>query len=281
MLVNTKLLLDFAKKNRFAIPAPNFIDLDSVRMFVDVAQENNVPIILSFAQSHSALISLEEAALIGKFWGEKSSVPIGLHLDHGEDFNFIKRAIEQGFTSVMIDASMKSFPENIAITKEVVSFAHSKGVSVEAELGHVGAGENYENHDSSDSIYTSPSDVVEFVSQTNIDSLAISIGTAHGVYKATPKINFDRLHEIDQLTSIPLVLHGGSSSGDENLEKCALNGIAKINIFTDIINRAFYEIQQTKPINYLALKKSANIGMKKMLDHYVKLFHSKSIDVRR
>lgn len=279
MLVNSKLLLDIAKKRKFAIPAPDFIDLDSARVFVDVAQENNVPIILSFAQSHSQMISLEEAALIGKFLAEKCSVPIGLHLDHGEDFDFIKRAIELGFTSVMIDASMKSFEENIAITKKVVSFAHSNGVSVEAELGHVGAGENYENHDSCDSIYTSPADVVEFVSQTNIDSLAISIGTAHGVYKATPKINFERLHEIDQLTTIPLVLHGGSSSGDQNLEKCALNGIAKINIFTDIINNAFDEIQKTKPINYFELKKSANIGMQKMLDHYVKLFHTQPIDI--
>lgn len=277
MLVNSKTLLEIAKKQRFAIPAPNFIDLDSARVYTQLAEKNNLPLILAFAQAHKNLISLEEAALVGKFLCEKSRTPVVLHLDHGEDFDFIKRAINLGFTSVMIDASTKPFDENIAITKEVVAYAHSKNVTVEAELGHVGAGDNYENHSSSDSIYTEVADVIEFVEKTNVDSLAISIGTAHGTYKSAPKIHFPRLAEIDAITSIPLVLHGGSSSGDDNLARCATHGIAKINIFTDIMNSAFDMIQNEHPKNYFALKDSANKGTEQMLAHYFRVFKTKSI----
>lgn len=277
MLVNSKQLLIKAKQERFAIPAPNFIDLDSARTFVTLAQSKNLPLILPFAQAHSNIISVEEAALIGKFLAKKATVPVVLHLDHGEDIDFIKRAIDLGFTSVMIDASTKPFAENIALTKDVVAYAHAKGVTVEAELGHVGAGENYENHSSSDSIYTEVADVIEFVEKTNIDSLAISIGTAHGSYKSAPELNFERLKEIDLITSIPLVLHGGSSSGDKNLERCALNGIAKINIFTDLLNSALSEVQQKQPNNYISLKEAANHGMAKMLEHYFTVFHTQTI----
>ena len=134
----------------------------------------------------------------------------------------------------MIDASEKSFKENIATTKKIVDFAHKYDVTVEAELGHVGANDYSESSEITDSVYTEVKDVVEFVTKTNIDSLAISIGTAHGVYKGIPKINFERLVEINEKTDIPLVLHGGSSTGDENLHRCAVNGINKINIYSTL-----------------------------------------------
>lgn len=281
MLVNSKEIFRKAQQKNYAIPAPNFIDLDSARTFVDIAEKNNFPLILPFAQAHVELISLEEAALIGKYLAEKAEVPVVLHLDHGEDLDFIFQAIDLGFTSVMIDASTKSFEENISITKEVVKYAHKRNVTVEAELGHVGAGVNYENHATTDSIYTEVEDVIEFVERTGIDSLAISIGTAHGSYKGTPKINFDRLKEIREKTSIPLVLHGGSSSGDVNLEKCALNGISKINIFTDLLIGSFNEIQNNEPSDYIALKKSANKGMGKVLSHYYDVFHTEDFGVMK
>lgn len=277
MLVNSKELLLQAKEKNFSIPATNFIDLDSARAFVTVAEERGLPLILPFAQSHKDLLSLEEAAVIGKYLGESVDVPVVLHLDHGEDFNFIKQAIDLGFTSVMIDASEEEFEENIAITKKVVRYAHEHNVTVEAELGHVGANENFEAHAVVDSIYTEVNDVLDFVEHTNIDSLAISIGTAHGAYKGTPKINFKRLSEIHEMTDIPLVLHGGSSSGDDNLERCALEGISKINIFTDFLQGAFNEIQKNKPSNYLELKKLANKGMDEVLRHYYDVFHTQSV----
>ena len=278
MLVNSKELLIEAKKRRFAIPAANFIDLDSARTYVKVAQELNLPLILAFAQSHKHLIPLDEAAAIGRLLAEKATVPVVLHLDHGEDFDFIKKGIDLGFTSVMIDASQESFEKNVEISSKVVEYAHRFNVTVEAELGHVGAGNNYENHENTDSIYTEVKDVVEFVERTKVDSLAVSIGTAHGVYKGEPKLNFERLKEIDAVTDIPLVLHGGSSSGDDNLRYCATHGISKINIFTDFLNAAFNNISKNQPDNYLELKELANEGMMEMLIHYYKVFRTESMN---
>lgn len=275
MLVNSKDLLLKAKKDRFAIPAPNFIDLDSARTFVSLAEKQGKPLILPFAQAHQTILSLEEAALIGKYLAEKSTMPVVLHLDHGEDLDFIKKAIQLGFTSVMIDASQKDFEENIRLTQEVVAYAHQYNVTVEAELGHVGAGVNYENHGETDSVYTEVKDVEEFVRRTGIDSLAISIGTAHGAYTGTPQLNFERLQEIDAMTEVPLVLHGGSSSGDANLKRCALNGISKINIFTDSLNGALQAINTGNPQDYLRLKELANQGMSETFVNYLKVFQTK------
>lgn len=275
MLVNSKQILSEARKKKYAVPAPNFIDLDSARCYVQLAERRKVPLILPFAQAHEELLSLEEAALIGKYLAKKATVPVALHLDHGQDVAFIHRAIELGFTSVMIDASTESFERNIQLSKEIATYAHQFDVTVEAELGHVGAGENYESQSMTDSIYTEVADVVTFVEQTNIDSLAVSIGTAHGTYKGTPELNFERLNEISEKVTIPLVLHGGSSSGDKNLEYCATHGISKINVFTDLINGAYNSIKEREPKNYLDLKKDADIGMAKILDHCYRLFQTK------
>lgn len=276
MLVNSKEMLLKASKEGYAVPATNFIDLDSARTFVTVAEKLNKPLMLPFAQAHKDLISLEEAALIGKYLAEKVSVPVVLHLDHGEDFDFIKRAIDLGFTSVMIDASKESLEDNIKITKKVVEYAHQKNVTVEAELGHVGAGTNYENHETTDSIYTEVKDVQRFIKETDVDSLAISIGTAHGAYKGTPVLNFDRLAEIKEITNVPLVLHGGSSSGNTNLNRCALNGIAKINIFTDFLNAAYKKNMDSKPKDYLEMKRLSNEAMAGTLESCYKVFATKS-----
>lgn len=279
MLVNSKELLLIAKKNHFSIPATNFIDLNSARTFIKVAESKGLPLILPFAQSHNNLISLEEAALIGKYLANSVKVPVVLHLDHGEDYEFIRRAIDLGFTSVMIDASQKEFEDNINISRKVVEYAHKHGVTVEAELGHVGANENYEDHEVADSVYTEVADVLEFIDRTSVDSLAISIGTAHGVYKGSPKINFERLKEINDMVKIPLVLHGGSSTGDENLSKCALNGISKINIFTDFLNGAYDSIQNDQPLDYLEVKSLADKGMEKVLNHYYDVFHTQPVEL--
>ncbi|MEG0254080.1 MAG: class II fructose-bisphosphate aldolase [Vagococcus sp.] len=277
MLVSSKELFKVADQNNFAIPATNFIDLDSARTYVETAEKLNKPLILAFAESHMELISLEEAALIGKYLAEKSKAPVVLHLDHGETESVIKKAIELGFSSVMIDASRDTIEENIRKTKTIVEYAHSKGVAVEAEIGHVGSGVNYETPEETDSIYTEVSDAIRFVKETNVDSLAVSIGTAHGFYKGTPKINFERLAEIHEAVSVPLVLHGGSSSGDENLEKCAITGICKINIFTDFLTAAIKKVNNEKPEDYLQLKEMANRGMEETLIHYFNVFHTEEV----
>ncbi|MHA6646813.1 class II fructose-bisphosphate aldolase [Aerococcus urinae] len=274
MKVGSKELLLDAKKKNYAIPAPNFIDLDSGRAYVEVAEKRDLPVILSYAQKHIDIMSLEEAALIGNFLAEKANVPVVLHLDHGFDKDFIFKAIDLGFSAAMIDASEASFDDNVKITKEVVDYAHKYNVPVEAELGHVGANDLSEARALTDSVYTEAKDVVRFVEATGVDSLAVSIGTAHGVYSGTPEINFDRLEEINQATDIPLVLHGGSSSGDENLKKCAQKGVAKINVYTDFIVAAYEAIKKEKLAGYVELKKTADQGMKEVLDHYYDVFET-------
>ncbi|GGC80241.1 class II fructose-bisphosphate aldolase [Enterococcus wangshanyuanii] len=275
MLVTSKELFKQAQENHYAIPAANFFDLDSARAYTSVANQMNKPLILAFAQAHLEMMSLEEAALIGKYLAEKVAVPVVLHLDHGQDEKIIKQAIELGFSSVMIDASQDSFEENVRRTKAIVEYAHAREVVVEAEIGFVGSGVNYENHDQSDSIYTEVADAVAFVNQTQVDSLAVSIGTAHGFYKGTPKISFERLAELKAAIPTPLVLHGGSSSGDANLKRCATEGIAKINIFTDFITAAMKEIEGVKPTDYFELKKLANQAIEQTLIHYYEVFETK------
>lgn len=277
MKVNSKQMLIRAKKDRYAIPSTNFIDLDSARTFVKTAEENKLPLFLSYAQSHNDILSLEEAAAIGNYLSKSSKIDIILHLDHGEDKETIFKAIDLGFSSVMIDGSSLAFEDNIKITKEVVDYAHKFGVTVEAELGHVGANDTSESSELTDSVYTRPEDVVEFVQRTDVDSLAISIGTAHGVYKGEPKINFERLKEIDSLVDIPLVLHGGSSSGDANLNRCAKNGISKINIYTDFITAAYKAVEKLDFENYIQMKNQVNQAMKDVLVHYYKVFETKEI----
>ncbi len=279
MLVTSKKMFEKAREGGYAIPAPNFIDLESLRWHVETAEKLNVPLILPLAEAHiGENITLEDAALVGKKYAAAAKVPVALHLDHGTDPEIIKRAVDMGFTSVMIDASMESFEENVRRTKEIIAYAHARGAVVEAEIGHVGAGENYENHNESDSQYTTVKEARRFVEETGVDSLAISIGTAHGMYKGIPEINFDRLKEIAAAIDTPLVLHGGSSSGDENLNKCAVNGISKINIFSDLLAAAMKSLEEAPPKTYLDVKALSKKGMQDCLEHYYSVFETKPID---
>ncbi len=276
MLISSKELLNTAKSNHFAVPSANFVDQLSARAHIEVAEELGLPLILSFAQVHSAYQTLEEAALLGKYFANKASVPVVLHLDHGTDFDFIKRAVELGFSSVMIDASGENLQGNIKRTKEVVDFAHAHNVCVEAEIGQVGTGISVDSLKEAKSIYTSVEEAVTLTKETNLDSLAVSIGTSHGSYKGTPVLNFIRLKELAENVDVPLVLHGGSSSGDENLEKCALGGIAKINIYTDFILDAYKNLKEKEndAKDYFSVKSVLKEGMKNTLKRYYKVFHT-------
>jgi ketose-bisphosphate aldolase len=166
---------------------------------------------------------------------DESIVPVCLHLDHGKDVNTCLKAIENGFTSVMIDASTYETEQNIAVTREVVEAARKAGVSVEAEIGHVGSNKNNIEGLASQSDLTDPAEASYFAEQTGVDALAVSIGTLHGSYRGTPRIDFKRLSAIRSAVDIPLVLHGGSGTGDANIRQSVEGGIRKINVFTDII----------------------------------------------
>lgn len=268
MLVNSKEILEYVKKENYALPAADFIDLDSARAYAMAAKKLNQPLILAYAQVFEDFFTLDEAAAVGIAVAEAVDVPVVLHLDHGVDVEYVKRAINLGFTSVMIDASSESFEENIRKTKAVVDYAHPRGVTVEAEIGHVGQGSQ------DDSIYTTVEEAALFYEKTQVDSLAVSIGTAHGVYKnaKAPELNFDVLHAIAKELPIPLVLHGGSGTGDENLHRCATEGITKINIYTDFLLGAMKGIEEEKPQDYHALKRAAAKAMQDVMEHYYHVF---------
>ena len=273
MLVDGKSVLDAAKAGRYGIVAPDFLTLNAARVFVQTADALKTPILLSFAQGHAGLISLEEAALVGKYWAEKVDTPIVLHLDHGQNFDFLQRAVELGFTSVMLDASMKDMDENIRLTREVVACAHAKGVSVEAEIGHVGGASEGTEGATTDSVYTTVEEAKTFAAATGVDSLAVSIGTSHGVYAGsrTPELNFKRLQELAAAVPVPLVLHGGSGTGDENLRRAVREGITKLNVYTDFLVGAMAEIKAAEPDSLVELQKASDEGMRKVLTHYIEL----------
>lgn len=274
MNVTSRELFQAARMKKFAFPAPNYVDQNSAATHIGVAEKLGLPVILAYAQAHQAYLPFDEAMEIGRFYARKAKVPVVLHLDHGQSKDLIFKAIDAGFQSVMIDASAEPFDENVRQTKEIVAYAHLRGAVVEGEIGHVGGGDEYEDAGNCDNIYTTVEEAARFAQLTKVDSLAISIGTAHGAYKGTPVIDFNRLAQIRDAIDTPLVLHGGSSSGDENLNRCAEGGISKINIYTDLVVAAFREAQKSDPKGYFELRDAQCRGMAQCLEHYYHVFQT-------
>ncbi|MDY2777330.1 MAG: class II fructose-bisphosphate aldolase [Collinsella sp.] len=268
MLVPSGEMLKLAHKDGYAIPSPDFVDSNSCRAYVRVADELDAPLILSFAEVHMDHLSLEEAADLGRFHASRAKAPIALHLDHGVHMEVIEEAIRLGFTSVMVDASREDLDENIRLTREVCALAHAHGVTVEAEIGHVGTEDDDCPHGMSANVYTEVDAAVRLVKETGVDSLAVSIGTAHGAYKGVPHINFERLAELNEALGIPLVLHGGSGSGDDNLARCAMGGVAKVNLYTDFIVAALDRVYGEHPEHWLDLLETGSAAMRDVLRHY-------------
>lgn len=234
MLVNTREILDKAREKRYAIGAFNLNNLEILQAIVQAAEEEHAPVILQASQGGLKYAGVDYIAAMAQVAAQKASVPVAIHLDHGTDFVQVMSCIRHGFTSVMIDGSKYPLEQNIALTKKVVEIAHAVGVSVEGELGRIGGTEDHITVSEKEALYTDPEEAVRFVRETNVDSLAISIGTAHGPYKGEPKLDFDRLAQIRSMIDIPIVLHGASGVPDESIRKAVELGICKINIDTDI-----------------------------------------------
>lgn len=242
MLVTMKEILADAKEKKYGVGAFNVPNLESVQAVISAAEELQVPVILQHAEVHENLITLKEIGPIMLDYAKRASVPVCVHLDHGASFDLCIQAIRMGFTSIMYDASAKSYEENFEETKEIVKIAHAAGVSVEAELGHiftssVGGGEGRgavgaEDFASLDDCYTDPVTAKHFVEGTGVDALAISFGTTHGVYLTEPKLDLNRISEIKAQIDIPFVMHGGSGVSDEDFKTAIHNGITKINYYT-------------------------------------------------
>lgn len=236
-----KQLLEVAKENKFAVGAFNVADSNFLRVVVEEAEKNNAPAIIAV---HPTELDFTKDDFFQYVLAriKNSPVPFVLHLDHGDNMGDVMRAVRCGFSSVMIDGSLLPFEENIRVTKEVVEVCHKLGVSVEGELGTIGKTGNSIEGGVSEIIYTKPEEAEEYISRTGVDTLAVAIGTAHGIYPkdTEPKLRLDILKEIKDLVHIPLVLHGGSANPDAEIAAAVEIGIQKVNISSDY-KYAFYK----------------------------------------
>lgn len=272
MLVTMAEILKKAREGGYGVTAPNVQSEDTVRAVIDVAEETHAPMIIDVnAFIHPDLPWFVH--MIRELAGA-SSVPIAVNLDHGRSYEDIMLGIRSGFTSIMVDRSSMSYEDNVRETKEVVKMCHTLGISVEAELGHVGQGVNYEVDGVSN--LTEPEDAARFIKETGVDCLAVAIGTAHGRYKGKPHIDFDRLARIvEACGDTPLVLHGGSGTGDDNLARAVRSGIQKVNLATELVVAGKEELEDfIKDPNFDKWKLMPSFikGYKDRLTHYVKLF---------
>jgi fructose-bisphosphate aldolase, class II len=235
MLTTGKVILDVAHEHSFAVPAFNISDYAMFLGIIDISEEKNAPVILGIHPDEVQHVGVEMITAVTQR-AHRSSVPIAIHWDHGATYEQILTAIHSGFTSVMIDGSMLPFEENIAISKRVVHAAHAVGLSVEGELGTIGQTDSEAEGGSDAIIYTNPDDAVAFVQSTQVDSLAVAIGTYHGIYPEAlkPELKLDLLKQIKDKVDIPLVLHGGSNNPDDEVAEAVKLGINKINISSDI-----------------------------------------------
>lgn len=230
MLVTMKELVQDARKRNYGVGFFNTFDVEMAMGVISAAEKMNAPVMIGTAEVLLPACDMDLAFQLLHFAASRAKVPVALHLDHGYTPECVKRAIDLGYTSVMYDMSSFAYEENVAGLKEMTDYAHKKGVSVEGELGHV----VFDVQGDVGDIYTRPEDVEDFVARTDVDALAIAIGTAHGVYKTAPKLDLERLRAIRKVTDIGLVLHGGSGLSDDDFRNVVRDGIQKVNVYTDI-----------------------------------------------
>jgi len=278
-LISLKEILADADSKGYAVGLFNSVGTESIKAIIKGAEECNSPVILGIAEVHMPYAPLELLAPIMVDAAKRAKVPVAVHLDHGQDFDVIVKTMKYGFTSVMFDGSILEYNENIKRTREVVKIAKALGISVEAELGHVGGVEGG-GDDEHEEYYTETDKAADFVNRTEIDALAIAIGTAHGEYVKKPCLDVNRLSEIHSKVNIPLVLHGGSGLSDDDFKECIKRGIRKINIFTDM-SYAVAEglrkfLEQKKKFHCYEVNEVAEECMKKVVIEKIRLFGSDS-----
>ncbi|WP_172573070.1 tagatose bisphosphate family class II aldolase [Vibrio vulnificus] len=233
-LISSREMLKRAQLGGYAVPAFNIHNLETVQVVVETASEMGSPVILAGTPGTYDYAGTDYLISICKEAAHKHSIPLVLHLDHHEDLQDIRNKVEHGIRSVMIDGSHHAFDQNIDIVRSVVQYCNRFDASVEAELGRLGGQEDDLIVDSADALMTDPASAAEFVRRTGIDSLAVAIGTAHGLYKAEPKLDFARLEKIRSVVEIPLVLHGASGVPDEMVRRCIELGVCKVNVATEL-----------------------------------------------
>ena len=283
MLITLKEILELAEKKKIAVGAFNAANLESLRAIIDAAEELALPVILQFAQCHEPWVPL---ALIGPVMvdaAKKASVPVCVHLDHGETLEYLEEALKLGFTGIMYDGSTLPYEENLENTGKAVAMAKAAGASVEAELGSMGKRESGTGEESGEKdntkIYTNPQKAKEFVLSSGIDALACSFGTTHGIYLSEPKLNFSIVEEVRALTGgIPVVMHGGSGIGKEDFQRAIRAGVRKINYFTYMDKAGggaaedYLQHLQHEPIFFSSVSAAARTAMQENVKSAMKIF---------
>ncbi len=279
-LENMRTLLDAAREGGYAVGAFNIVDYATFRGVMEAAEEERSPVIIQTSASSTVKFYGYEALVgLARALAGNSSVPVALHLDHCKDMDMLKGTIEAGWTSVMIDASTYPFEENVAMTKTVVGWAHPKGVSVEGELGSIKGVEDEIKVEERDAVLADPQKAAEFVERTGIDALAPAIGTAHGLYKGTPDIDFERLKKIVSLVDVPVVIHGGTGLSDDTFRKLISLGAAKINISTQLklaYMQAFEDFKRENPgkADPIKVQKAIVAAVKDVVKRFMRVFGS-------
>lgn len=274
MLVNLNEVLKKAQKGKYAVGLFNTTDTDMLQAVIEAAEESNSPVILGTAE---VLLPYGELKLIAPSViaaAKRAKVPVVVHYDHGLTFDRCIEALKLGFSSIMFDGSAKPYEQNIAETREMVKIAHAFGATVEGEIGHVGEAAKEDNLLTD--MYTTPEEAKAYLEATGVDALAVAIGSAHGVYKKKPMLNIERLKEISGTVKVPLVLHGGSGLSDDDFKNTIRNGIAKVNIFTDLClagERAMKDGEEKK-LGYLETRNLKVEYIKEAVKHKMALFGS-------
>ena len=274
MLVNLESVLKKAQQGKYAVGLFNTTDTDMLEAAISAAEELNSPIIIGTAE---VLLPYGDLKLIAPSIvaaAKNAKVPVVVNFDHGYSFDLCLEALKLGFTSVMYDKSAEKYEDNIKMTAEMVKIAHSFGASVEGEIGHVGEAINNDNL--ATDMYTTPEEAKSFYAATGVDALAVAIGSAHGVYKSKPKLNIERLKEIRKAVDVPLVLHGGSGLSDDDFRNTIKEGIAKVNIFTDLClaGDAAMKGGEENEIGYLKTRNLKVNVIKEMIKKKIRLFGS-------
>lgn len=279
MIVNAKKMLEDAKVNKYAVPHFNINNLEWTRYILEECNRLKSPVILGVSEGAIRYMGgYKVVANLVKNLDEELNIqiPVAIHLDHGSSVESCKKAVDAGFTSVMIDASKYSLEENIDMTKQVVEYAKIKNITIEAEIGHIGGSED---NMSSEIAYAKVDDALSLYNETKIDFLAPALGSVHGLYKGEPCLDFDKMKEISEKTNIPLVLHGGTGIDDEKLKKAIASGICKVNINTELqiawtkAVRKFLS-EDTKAYDPRTVIKSGEQSMKQAIEHKVNVLGS-------
>lgn len=284
MLATLKEVMNTAEERNIAIGSFNTPNLESIEAVIGAAEELGLPVIIQFAQCHEAWIPLKTIGPIMVQEAKKATVPVCVHLDHGESLEYLKEALDLGFTAVMYDGSLLSYEENLINTKKAVEMAARTGASVEAELGSMGRREsgagNGAGEDDDTKIYTDPEKAALFVRGTGIDALACSFGTTHGIYLTQPKLDFNVVTKVRKQTNyIPVVMHGGSGVSPEDYHKAVEAGVRKVNYFTYMdksggaaVAKYLQTLKDEEPIFFSSIVEAGRKAMKENIKQAMKLF---------